>query len=284
MKTDYIQRFIFESLDIRGRLVCLGPAWQQMIVGRDYPTEVNNLLGQTTALTVLLASSRKNQSRLTLQVRGNGRVPLLVADCSSALRIRGMAQVARDFDKHPVGELRALLGDGRIMLALQDDATNQLYQSIVPLEGEDMAQVFELYIEQSEQLPTFLRLYADRESLCGFMLEKLPQADARDPDGWNRMTQLAATLSLAETRRAHPYDLLTRMFPEETLRVYELYDVEYHCPFAPDKVHDVLRSLGRAEIDSIIAELGAVVIRNEMCNHEYRFDAAMIEEIFASAA
>ena len=69
---------------------------------------------------------------------------------------------------------------------------------------------------------------------------------------------------------------------EETLRVFELYGVEYDCPFKPDKVHDVLRSLGRAEIASILAEEGFVTIRNEMCNHEYRFDAAMIDAVFAS--
>ena len=93
---------------------------------------------------------------------------------------------------------------------------------------------------------------------------------------------LAATLTLDETRRAQPYDLLTRVFPEELMRVFRLYSVEYHCPYDEAKVKDMLRGLGREEVESILAEQGEVVIRNEMCNHEYRFDARAVAEMFTS--
>ena len=65
------------------------------------------------------------------------------------------------------------------------------------------------------------------------------------------------------------------------MRVFRLYAVEYHCPYDESKVKDMLLGLGRQEVDSILAEQGEVVIRNEMCNHEYRFDARAIEELFA---
>jgi len=150
----------------------------------------------------------------------------------------------------------------------------------VPLEGETLEQIFQHYLSQSEQLPAYLRLYADDDALCGLLLEKLPGADSRDPDGWGRVTQLAATLTLDETRRAQPYDLLTRVFPEELMRVFRLYSVEYHCPYDEVKVKDMLRGLGREELEAILAEQGEVVIRNEMCNHEYRFDARAIADLF----
>jgi molecular chaperone Hsp33 len=129
-------------------------------------------------------------------------------------------------------------------------------------------------------MQAFLRLFDDRGALCGLLLEKLPRADSRDPDGWNRITHLASTLELDETRDAQPYDLLTRLFPEELMRVFRLYAVEYHGPYDEDKVKDMLRGLGRSEVESILAEQGEVVIRNEMCNHEYRFDARAIAELF----
>ena len=62
------------------------------------------------------------------------------------------------------------------------------------------------------------------------------------------------------------------------MRVFRLYAVEYHCPYDEEKVKDMLRGLGRGEVESILAEQGEVVIRNEMCNHEYRFDARAIAE------
>jgi len=166
-------------------------------------------------------------------------------------------------------------------VTLEDGASGQIYQSIVPLEGDTLAAVFEHYLAQSEQLSSFLRLHADGDAICGMLLEKLPGADARDPDGWNRVTQLAATLALGETVNAQPYGLLVKLFPEELLRVFRLDPVEYHCPFDVQNVERVLRGLGRDEVESILAEQGQIVIRNEMCNHEYRFDRASVEALFA---
>ena len=278
MQTDYVQRFLFEDLDIRGRLVCLTGAWQRMLDGRDYPEDITSLLGHTTALNVLLGANQKGSGRVTLQVQGSGPVKLLVSDCTSELRIRGMAS----FDKleNSFSNERGLLGNGRLAVTLEDVKSGRVYQSFVPLEGETLEQIFVHYLSQSEQLSAYLRLYADGGALCGLLLEKLPLADSRDPDGWNRITHLASTLRLEETRDAQPYDLLTRVFPEELMRVYRLYAVEYHCPYDEDKVKDMLRGLGRQEVESILAEQGEVVIRNEMCNHEYRFDARAIAELF----
>ena len=280
MQTDYVQRFLFENLDIRGRLVCLTGAWQHMLDGRGYPEDIVSLLGHTTALNTLLGANQKGAGRLTLQVQGTGPVKLLVADCTAELRIRGMAHYEKE--DIPQESERSLLGDGRLSVTLEDLKSGKFYQSLVPLEGETLEQIFSHYLSQSEQLQAYLRLYADDGALAGLLLEKLPNADSRDPDGWNRVTHFANTLTLDETRDAQPYNLLTRVFPEELMRVFRLYAVEYHCPYDEDKVKDMLRGLGRQEVESILAEQGAVVIRNEMCNHEYRFDAAAVARLFAT--
>jgi molecular chaperone Hsp33 len=279
MQTDYVQRFLFENLDIRGRLVCLTEAWQRMLDGRDYPEDIAALLGHTTALNILLGANQKGSGRVTLQVQGTGPVKLLVSDCTAELQIRGMAHYEKE--KVAPSNERKLLGDGRLSVTLEDMKSGQLYQSLVPLEGETLEQIFGHYLAQSEQTTAFLRLKADSAALCGLLLEKLPQADMRDPDGWNRVTHLASTLTLDETRDAQPYDLLTRVFPEELMRVFRLYAVQYHCPYDETKVKEMLRGLGREEVEAILAEQGEVVIRNEMCNHEYRFDARAIAELFA---
>jgi len=277
MQTDYVQRFLFENLDVRGRLVCLTGVWREMTEGRGYPANVAELLGHSTALAAILGANQKDAGRITLQVQSSGPVQLLVADCAPGLKLRGMA-------KH---EERSgqLLGDGKLAVTHEDGKSGRIYQSIVPLEGKSLAVIFENYLAQSEQLTSFLRLHASseagREAVCGLLLEKLPGADARDPDGWNRVTQLAATLELAETVDAQPYDLLVRLFPEELLRVFRIDAAAYHCPFDVGNVERVLRGLGRDEVESILAEQGEVVIKNEMCNHEYRFDRSAVDTLFA---
>ena len=284
MQTDYVQRFLFENLDIRGRLVCLTGAWQRMLDGRGYPEDIVSLLGHTTALNTLLGANQKGAGRVTLQVQGSGPVKLLVADCTAELRIRGMAHYeAEDIeDEFARDSERRLIGDGRLSVTLEDLQSGKFYQSLVPLEGETLEQIFSHYLSQSEQVPAYLKLFADGAALAGLLLEKLPGADYRDPDGWNRVTHFANTLTLEETRDAQPYDLLTKVFPEELMRVFRLHAVEYHCPYDEGKVKDMLKGLGRREVESILAEQGEVVIRNEMCNHEYRFDAEAIARLFAT--
>ena len=272
MRTDYVQRFLFENLDIRGRLACLTGAWRRMTDGRSYPAPVAELLGQAIALTAMLGANHKDAGRITLQVQNAGAIKLLVADCTMDMKIRGMAL-------H--GEEERARSEGRLALTFENAGNGQIYQSLVPLEGATMAEIFENYLKRSEQRVSFLRLYADAGAVCGLLLEKLPGADTRDPDGWNRVMHLASTLTLAETVDAQPYDLLVKLFPEELLRVFRLDPIEYHCPFNVQSVERVLQSLGRAEVESILAEKGEVVIRNEMCNHEYRFDREAVETLFA---
>jgi len=279
MQTDYVQRFLFENLDIRGRLVCLTGAWRRVTQGRGYPAPIAGLLGHSIALTTMLAAQQKDAGRITLQVQGSGPVRLLVADCTADLKIRGMAQYGGDAAS--LEGKAALLGDGRLALTFENLSTGQIYQSLVPLEGASMAEIFENYLQRSEQRPSFLRLFAEDGAVCGLMLEKLPGADAKDADGWNRVVQLASTLRLAESVNAQPYDLLVKLFPEELLRVFRLDGVSYYCPFNVENVERVLRGLGRAEVESILAEQGEVVIKNEMCNHEYRFGRDDVEALFA---
>src|SRR2546423_11246165 len=157
MQTDYVQRFMFENLDIRGRLVCLTGAWQRMLDGRGYPEDIVSLLGHTTALNTLLGANQKGAGRVTLQVQGSGPVKLLVPDCTAELRIRGMAQYERD--DIPQESERSLLGNGRLSVTLEDLKSGKFYQSLVPLEGETLEQIFMHYLSQSEQLEAYLRLY-----------------------------------------------------------------------------------------------------------------------------
>jgi molecular chaperone Hsp33 len=286
VQTDYVQRFLFENLDIRGRLVCLSGAWLKMLEGRGYPARIAALLGQATGLAVLLGANQKGVSRVTLQVIGSGPVRLLVVDCTSELQIRGMVQ--HDALPQAPGSDRSLLGDGRLALTFEDVAKGRperseprIYQSLVPLEGETLERILEGYLSQSEQVPALLRLHVAGDALCGLLLEKMPEADARDARGWERVTKLAQGLSLESARQTQPYDLLTRLFADELMRVLRLYPVEYRCPYDVENVKNMLRGLGRKEVESILAEHGEVRIRNEMCNHEYRFDRAAVEALFA---
>jgi molecular chaperone Hsp33 len=272
-----VRGFLFEQLDIRGAWVQLGPAWREMIAGRDYPEPVVELLGQLAAVATLITANLKQAGRLTFQLRGEGAVSLLVMDCDEQLRLRGMARSAPEV---PAGSLPALLGDGALTLTLDTAGMRQPYQSHVPLQGDNVAAVFEHYLTQSEQTPTRLWLAASHESAAGLFLQALPGADERDADGWNRVQILAGTVRAEELLGLGSIKLIERLFPEEDVRVYDPRPVSYHCPYDPAKIYSMLRSVGRTACESILAEHGEIRVHDDVCNHEYVLDAQAVAALF----
>ncbi len=288
MSDSFIRRFLFEHLDIRGAIVHLGDSWQQMQVDRDYQPTVAQLLGETAAVTALIAGQLKQPGRLTLQLRGNGPIQLLVMDCNEQLQMRGMARSNPVVLPAPVHQLLGADQGGQLMMSLDMPNARHPYQSFVPMVGDSIAAIFEHYLEQSEQQPSRLFATAGPQAAACLFLQKMPGAAHHDADGWQRITQLAATVKPAELLKLDAEALLTRLFHEDMathgVRVYDPLPVVYHCPEDWTKVRDMIRSLGREDAETILREHGEILIRDDICNHEYRFGAEDIAELFADDA
>lgn len=281
-----VTRFIFEDLDICGALVQLSDTWQSLQQRRDYSPRMSSLMGETAAVAALLGSNLKNPGRLTFQAQGEGIVSMLIVDCEYAreqLLLRGMVRYGdQAVDDHtPVSEL---FGDSRLQFTMQSEITDMPYQSYVPLKGGSMAEVFEHFLSQSAQQPARLWLNADARHASGLFLQTLPASNRESPDedGWNRIQHLAATLRPEELQLPATI-LLPRLFSQETIRLFEPRPVIHYCPRDEDKVRCMLASLGREEVVSMLAEHGEIVILDDICNHEYRFGASVVEELFPSA-
>jgi len=281
---DSIRRFLFEDLDIRGAMVTLGNAWHEMQAARDLPPAISALLGELTAVTALIAGNLKSPGRITFQLQGHGPVSLLLVDCDEQLRLRGTARHDSALFAEKIGagetapDFRAILGDGQLVLTLHSNIGDP-YQSIVPLTGNNLTEVFEHYLAQSEQQPARLFLTADAHFAGGLFLQKLPDADTRDADGWNRLCHLAATLKPAEL--AGPVaNLLMQVFPEENIRLFDPRPVRYHCPRDEEKVLAMLKSLGRTEVESALAEQGELLIEDDICKQHYRYGQDLIPRLF----
>lgn len=278
---DAVQRFLFEALDIRGSFVQITEVWRQIQAGRAYPDAVRTLLGEMSAVTAIIAANLKTPGRLTFQLSGHGAVRLLVIDCSDASQLRlNLRGYAKTEGRIVGGSVAELLGDGRLLLTLDIEAARQPYQSYVPLEGDTIAAVFEHFLVQSEQQPALLFLAADEQAAGGLFLQKLPGSDEKDSDGWNRVRRLAETVTPGELLSLDAPTLLTRLFHEETVRVFAPRPVTHDFPPDWERIRATLRSLGREELESILAEFGEVKVQDDLSNHTYHFDANDIAKLF----
>ncbi|WP_068639161.1 Hsp33 family molecular chaperone HslO [Thauera butanivorans] len=277
LPSSYVQRFLLEELDIRGAVVRLTDVWQAMQAERGYPAAVARLLGEMAAVSVVITGNLKQPGRLTFQVSGHGPVSLLVVDCAETLNLRGYAKS----EGAPAdGSLAELVGDGRLQLSLDIPGLDQPYQSLVPLEGDSIAEVFEHYLAQSEQQPAGLWLACGADAATALFVQKLPGADLKDLDGWSRVQQLAATVRGDELLGLDAADILRRLFAEENVRLFEARAVTHDWPADPDKVATMLLSLGEEEVRSLLAEHGEIVVHDDLSNHTYRFGAAEVDALF----
>ena len=294
--TDNLQKFLFEGAPVRGELVELSSTWQQVLSRRAYPEPVQTLLGQMLAAAALLSANLKFDGVIVMQIHGDGPVKLLVVECDAGLQMRATAKLVDDAVISQDADLTQLVnrqGHGRFVITLDPKDKlpgQQAYQGIVPLDGDSVATVIENYMMRSEQLDTRLWLAADARVSRGLLLQKLPNHGGTEvPAGdeletWDRSILLASTLKTGELLATDIATLLRRLFWEETIRVFEPGHPSFHCSCNREKVGNMLKMLGKPEIDEAIAELGKLEINCDFCGQHYEFDKVDCTQLFAVEA
>jgi molecular chaperone Hsp33 len=285
---------MFGAAPVRGEIVQLRDAWQQIIAHHHYPVPVLRLLGEMTAAAALLSATIKFNGTLIVQILGDGPVRLLVVECAPEFALRATAKLHADAVVAPDARLQALLnpgGSGRCVITLDPRERlpgQQPYQGVVPLAGETTASVFESYMMQSEQLDTRLWLQSDLDAAAGLLLQRLPveggAGGSSDEDAWQRARQLAATLRPGELLAHPPADIARRLFWQEQLQHYPPIAPRFACNCSRARISRMLLSLGRAEADSILAEQGHVEVSCDFCNRLYHFDAIDVAHLFAAGS
>lgn len=282
---DLIHRFLFEDTDIRGEVATLNDSYCQVLANNSHlPEPVQRLLGEFVAAVTLLSGTLKFDGLLTLQARGDGPVPLIMAECSHHKAVRAIARVDEEVDLSAFSgnDLPGLLGSGVLAMIVEPDK-GERYQGIVPLEGGRLSDCLESYFTQSEQLPTRFWFACDQQAVSGLMLQVLPRQVAsseKNADHWNTATQLANTVRSEELLQLEHPELLYRLFNEEEVRLFEPSAIRFECSCSRERSANALRSLGRAEVESLLAEQDLINIDCQFCNKSYNFGSLDLKELF----
>jgi len=307
-----LHKFIFDGLPVRGMLVRLTGSWQEILKRREaaggYPAEVTNLLGEMTAAGALVQSNIKFNGSLILQIFGDGPVKLAVAEVQPDLSLRATATVTGAVDPgSSLSQLVNVNNQGRCAITLDPKGKlpgQQAYQGVVPLYGdqrekiENLAEVLEHYMLQSEQLDTKLILAADGNVAAGLLIQRLPvkgqgnlegqiDRDANEDqigvnEDYKRIAMLAGTLKREELLGLDADTILRRLFWEEQVTRFEPVTPSFACSCSRERVGGMLRSLGTDEIESIISERGKVAVDCEFCGAKYEFDPVDAAQLFTN--
>lgn len=292
---DTLQKFMVENATVSGEFVEISSTWRQVQARTDYPAPVKRLLGEMLSAAALLSANFKFNGVIVMQIHGDGPVRLLVVECDSDLRLRATAKMVAGAviaDDADLQQLVNVEGHGRFAITLDPKDKmpgQQAYQGIVPLDGGTVATVIENYMHRSEQLDTKLWLAADSDVARGLLLQKLPteggiNAPTDDLDTWKRLSMLGSTLQIEELLSTNIETLMQRLFWEETIRVFPPRHPQFHCSCTREKVGNMLKMLGREEIDSAMDELGHWAVDCDYCGEHYDFDKVDCAQLFVSDA
>jgi molecular chaperone Hsp33 len=306
---DIVLPFEVSSLDLRGRVVRLGPVVDDILDKHAYPPPVAKLVGEAIVLTVMLGSALKIEGRFILQTRTEGPVGMLVVDFTAPGKVRACAR----YDKKRVGESIAagksasgdLLGEGHLAMTIDQGPDMNRYQGLVALAGGTLEEAAHEYFLRSEQIPTRVRLAVGEElrqanggashrwRAGGIMLQFLPKSPERarvadlhpgdapegvephvlpEDDAWVEGQALVGTVEDLELidPALSSEQLVYRLFHEPGVRVFDAGAVRAECSCSRDVVETMLKSFSQDDRDHMVED-GRISVTCEFCSANYEF-------------
>ena len=278
--------FTIPGRHARGRLARLGPVLGEILAAHASPPPIERLLAEALTLTALLGSMLKDAGgQLTLQAQAQGGIVSLMVCDYKAGELRGYVQFDADrlVELGASPSLYALFNQGYLAVTFDQATTGERYQGIVPLDGGSLADAAEAYFDQSEQIPTLIRLGVGHDAAgnCiggGLFLQHLPEGEeggerlhAREshPE-WEHVEALGATLGADELADpAIPLETLAwRLFHEEEVRLLGGVDLVRGCRCDPDYIGSVLAKF-TAEDRVEMAEDGVITVDCAFCAKKF---------------
>jgi molecular chaperone Hsp33 len=306
---DAVIPFEVAPLDLRGRLIKLGPALNDLLAKHDYPPPVSRLLGEAVVLTILLGSTLKFEGRFSLQTQSDGPVSLLVVDFRSPDRLRAYARfdAARMTDSQSPADL---LGRGHLAFTVDQGPQDSRYQGLVALDGGGLEAAAHEYFLRSEQIPTRIRLAVGEELRSGggrnwraggMLLQFLPKSSERarpadlppgdapegttphlvpEDDAWLEGQSLIGTVEDVELidPELSGERLIWRLFNERGVRVFDAQPVHAQCSCSRDAVATMLASFTHQDRVDMVED-GRIKVTCEFCSSVYEFDPKDVDAV-----
>jgi len=287
LNTDVVLGVAIPLRNARGRIARLGTVVDQVLANHGYPPAIEKLLAEALTLTALLGSLLKEpQGQLTLQAQTQGGiVDLLVCDyLGGALRgyVRHDPERLAKASAEP--SLKELFGDGYLAITFDQPLANERYQGIVPLEGKNLGDAAQSYFAQSEQIPSLVRLAAEKRGehwfAGGLLLQHLPEGEEGrerlhtrlDHPDWPHVAILGGSVKAEElTDPELPLDdLIWRLFhEEEELRTLDFAALSRGCRCDPDYVRSVIARFPADEREAMVGDDGLIRVDCAFCSSSF---------------
>lgn len=245
-----------------------------------------------TAASMMGNMQKVENGSMTLQIKGGGPIGTIVCVSDAVGNVRGYVTEPKVplAEKYP-GKLDvgATVGTDGTLTVIRDLQMKEPYIGSVALTSGEIGDDVTAYFAQSEQTPTAcaLGVLVDRDQSVkvagGYLFQLLPDAPEATISALEQGIQKAGAVTPMLDKGMTPEDILQTVCGELGVDILEKQEIAYKCYCSRERVSAALLSLGRGELEEIIAEDKAFPVECQFCDTVYTFTPADIREMLEKA-
>jgi len=244
-------------------------------------------MGRTLTVTIMMGAMLKGDERLSVKVKGGGPIGQIIAEANAHGEARAYVTNPHvHFELNEKGKLdvRRAVGTEGFLHVIKDLGLREPYQGSSPIVSGEIGEDFTYYFAVSEQTPSAVGVGVlvhpeERYVLAsgGFILQLLPGTPDEVIDVIEERIAKLPHVSRMIGEGLSPEQILERIM--DTPKILSRTDIRFVCTCSEEKVTDVLVSLGREEMESMIQEQGEAEVFCHFCNERYHYDKEALEKI-----
>ena len=248
-------------------------------------------LGRALAAASLMGNALKSDgASLTLQFKGGGPLGTVLAVSDNEGNVRGYVTNPQvDLPLRPDGKLDvgAAVGHEGTLTVIKDLHMKEPYVGTIDLLGGEIAEDIAGYFVESEQTPTAcaLGVLVNRDqsvkSAGGYLIQLMPGAGEDTIAKVEGGIMAAGPVSAILEQDDDPERLLRTVMSDFDLKILETCPVSYKCYCSRQRVERALISLGRQELEQMLAEQGSCQLTCQFCDAVYDFSADDLRGLIA---
>ena len=245
-----------------------------------------------TAASMMGNMQKVENGSMTLQIKGGGPIGTIVCVSDAVGNVRGYVTEPKVplVEKYP-GKLDvgATVGTDGTLTVIRDLQMKEPYIGSVALASGEIGDDVTAYFAQSEQTPTAcaLGVLVDRDKSVkvagGYLFQLLPDAPEATISALEQGIQKAGAVTPMLDKGMTPEEILQTVCGELGVDILEKQEIAYKCYCSRERVSAALLSLGRGELEEIIAEDKAFPVECQFCDTVYTFTPAGIREMLKKA-
>ena len=286
--SDYLVRAAAADAQVRAFAVTARDTVETARVAHDTSPVMTAALGRLLCAGAMMGSMMKGDADiLTLQIRGDGPAGGLTVTADSKGRVKGYAvhpQVILPANSQGKLDVGGAIGAGTLQV-IRDLGLKEPYVGQTDLQTGEIAEDLTWYFAASEQVPSSVGLGVLMEKnntvkqAGGFIVQLMPFAEETVIEKLEaNLSRIHSVTKLLEDGNS-PEQILGILLEGMDMELLSTMPVEFSCNCSRERVAKALYSIGKKEMDEMIADGEPIEVKCHFCNRAYQFSVEDLKQI-----